>query len=189
MKATELEIAGVYLLEPKVFRDERGFFLETFHKERYREAGIDVDFVQDNLSRSTRGVLRGLHLQNPVAQAKLVRVPLGRVFDVAVDLRLGSPTFGKWVGRELSDENQHQLYVPVGCAHGFCVLSEVALFSYKCSDVYSPTTQFGVAYDDPEIGIEWPVSDPILSPKDRELPRLRDVPRDRLLPFTGKSHG
>lgn len=185
MKVTELEIPGVLLVEPKVFGDGRGYFVETFHKARYAEAGVDVEFVQDNLSRSTRGVLRGLHLQNPVAQAKLVRVPLGRVFDVAVDLRLGSPTFGRWVGRELTDENQHQLFVPVGCAHGFCVLSEVAVFSYKCSDVYSPETQFGVAFDDPAIGIEWPISDPILSPKDRELPRLADVPRERLLPFGG----
>jgi dTDP-4-dehydrorhamnose 3,5-epimerase len=180
---TELDIPGVLLIEPKVFRDDRGYFVETFHKQRYIDAGIDVEFVQDNLSRSTRGVLRGLHLQNPVAQAKLVRVPLGSVFDVAVDVRLESPTFGKWVGRELSEANQHQLYVPPGCAHGFCVLSEVAAFSYKCSDVYSPSTQFGVAYDDPDIGIEWPIADPILSPKDRELPRLRDVSRDRLVPF------
>jgi dTDP-4-dehydrorhamnose 3,5-epimerase len=185
VKVTELEIAGVFLIEPSVFRDARGYFVETFHQQRYAQAGIDVPFVQDNLSRSTRGVLRGLHLQNPVAQAKLVSAPLGKVFDVAVDVRRGSPTFGKWVGRELSDETQHQLFVPVGCAHGFCVVSDVAIFSYKCSDVYSPETQFGIAYDDPAIGIEWPVADPILSPKDRELPRLADVPESRLYPFSG----
>jgi dTDP-4-dehydrorhamnose 3,5-epimerase len=183
VKVTELEIPGVLLIEPKVFRDDRGFFLETFHRDRYRDVGIEVEFVQDNLSRSTRGVLRGLHLQNPVAQAKLVRCPLGRVFDVAVDVRVGSPTFGKWVGAELSDENQHQLFIPTGCAHGFCVVSDVALFSYKCSDLYSPSTEVGVAYDDPEIGIEWPLPDPVLSAKDRAHPRLADVPKERLLPF------
>jgi dTDP-4-dehydrorhamnose 3,5-epimerase len=184
MKVTELEIPGVFLVEPKVFRDDRGFFVETFPKQRYGDAGIDVDFVQDNLSRSTKGVLRGLHIQNPAGQAKLVRAPLGAVFDVAVDLRVGSPAFGRWVGRELNEENQHQLFVPVGCAHGFCVLSEVALFAYKCSDLYSPTTEFGVAFDDPDIGIEWPVGDPILSAKDRAYPRLADVAKGRLPHFT-----
>lgn len=187
MKVTELEIPGVFLIEPKVFKDPRGFFVETFHVERYAGTGIGDRFVQDNLSRSTRGVLRGLHLQNPVAQAKLVSVPLGAVFDVAVDLRLGSPTFGKWVGRELTADNQHQLYVPVGCAHGFCVLSEAAVFSYKCSDVYSPDTQFGIIFDDPDVGIRWPIEDVILSDKDRALPRLKDVPRERLLPFSTAS--
>lgn len=183
MKLTELEIPGVFLIEPKVFRDDRGFFVETFQKQRYAAAGIDVDFVQDNLSRSTKGVLRGLHIQNPVGQAKLVSAPLGAVFDVAVDLRVGSPTFGRWVGRELNEENQHQLFVPVGCAHGFCVLSEVALFAYKCSDLYSPATEFGVAYDDPDIGIEWPMKDPVLSPKDRAYPRLAEVAQERLPRF------
>jgi dTDP-4-dehydrorhamnose 3,5-epimerase len=183
VKVTELEIPGVLLVEPSVFKDQRGFFVETFHRHRYSAAGITDTFLQDNLSRSQRGVLRGLHLQNPVAQAKLVSAPLGAVFDVAVDVRLGSPTFGKWVGRELSADNQHQLYVPVGCAHGFCVLSDVALFSYKCTDVYSPNDQFGVAFDDPDIGIEWPIEDVILSDKDRVLPRLKDIPKERLLPF------
>jgi dTDP-4-dehydrorhamnose 3,5-epimerase len=183
LKVTELEVPGVLLIEPQVFRDPRGFFVETFSRERYADAGVGDSFVQDNLSRSVRGVLRGLHVQNPVAQAKLVSVPVGAVFDVAVDLRIDSPSFGKWVGRELSEENQHQLYVPLGCAHGFVVLSDVAVFSYKCSDVYSPQTQFGVAYDDPDIGIEWPLSNVILSEKDRSLPRLRDVSRDRLMRF------
>lgn len=183
MKVTELDIPGVFLIEPKVFRDDRGFFVETFQKQRYVAAGIDVDFVQDNLSRSTKGVLRGLHIQNPVSQAKLVSAPLGAVFDVAVDLRVGSPTFGRWVGRELNEENQHQLFVPVGCAHGFCVLSEVALFAYKCSDLYSPSTEFGVAYDDPDIGIDWPMKDPVLSPKDRAYPRLAEVAQERLPRF------
>ncbi len=180
MKVTELEIAGVYLIEPKVFGDDRGFFLETWAQARYAQAGIAQTFVQDNLSKSRRGVLRGLHLQHPHGQGKLVSAPLGRVLDVAVDVRVGSPTFGKWVAQELSEENHAQLYVPVGCAHGFCVMSEVAMFSYKCTDAYHPECELSIRYDDPAIGIEWPELEVSLSPKDEQGLLLADVPRDRL---------
>jgi dTDP-4-dehydrorhamnose 3,5-epimerase len=185
MNVTELEIPGVLLIEPRVFPDERGFFVETFQTERYRQHGIAVNFVQDNLSRSSRGVLRGLHLQNPKAQGKLVSVPLGEVFDVAVDLRVGSKTFGKWVSALLSGENQHQLYIPEGCAHGFCVLSEVALFAYKCTAPYAPEAQMGVAHDDPDIGIAWPLAAPSLSPKDANLPRLAAISEAQLPRWPG----
>lgn len=184
MKVNELEIPGVLLIEPTVHRDDRGFFVELYHQPRYEELGIRRAFVQDNLSRSSRGVLRGLHLQNPHGQDKLVGVALGSVYDVAVDLRVGSPTFGRWVGAELNDENLHQLFIPEGCAHGFCVLSEVALFAYKCTDLYAPQAQFGVAFDDPAIGIQWPLENPLLSPKDRALPRLANLDPTLLPRFT-----
>jgi dTDP-4-dehydrorhamnose 3,5-epimerase len=180
MKVTELDLPGVKLIEPKVFRDDRGHFLESYREARYREAGIPDRFVQDNLSYSSRGVLRGLHLQHPRGQAKLVSVLHGEVFDVAVDVRVGSETFGRWTGHRLSADNARQMYVPAGFAHGFLVLSETALFAYKCSDEYVPEAELSIRWDDPAIGIEWPLAEPTLSPKDADAPLLEDVAPDRL---------
>jgi dTDP-4-dehydrorhamnose 3,5-epimerase len=176
VKISETELPGVLLLEPKRFGDDRGFFMELFHEKRYAEAGIPGPFVQDNFSRSARGILRGLHFQQPQAQGKLVQVFAGAVYDVAVDIRRGSPTFGRWVGVELSADNRRQLWVPPGFAHGFCVLSESADFHYKCTDFYSPTSEHGIAWNDPDLGIPWPVKSPLLSPKDSVAPRLKDAP-------------
>ena len=176
MKISETALPGVLLLEPKRFGDDRGFFMEFFHARRYAEAGIPGPFVQDNFSRSAKGILRGLHFQQPHAQGKLVQVFAGAVYDVAVDVRRGSPTFGKWVGVELSADNRRQLWVPAGFAHGFCVLSESADFHYKCTDFYSPATEQGIAWNDPDLGIPWPVTSPLLSPKDSAAPRLKDAP-------------
>lgn len=168
MKVQETHLPGVLHIEPKVFGDSRGFFLETYHKERYMAAGFpDVDFVQDNHSRSAKGVLRGLHFQLNHPQGKLVQVATGSVFDVVVDIRVGSPTFGQWYGCVLSEENHHQLWVPPKFAHGFCVLSDTADFVYKCTDYYRPEDEGGVLWSDPEIGISWPVDAPRLSDKDR----------------------
>ncbi len=181
MKVIATEIPGVLILEPEVFGDERGFFMETYRRDRYVRHGIPQDLVQDNLSYSRRGVLRGLHLQWPHPQGKLVQVFGGEVFDVAVDVRRGSATFGRWVGVRLSGENKRQLWIPAGFAHGFCVVSTDALFAYKCSDFYRPETEFCVRWDDPDIGIEWPLDGkPDLSPKDLEAPLLRDIPAARL---------
>jgi len=180
MRVTETELPGVLLVEPKVFGDARGWFVETHSVPRYRDAGITLPFVQDNLSRSSRGILRGLHLQQPRAQGKLVWVPDGSVFDVAVDVRVGSPTFGRWVGYELSSENHLQLWIPPGFAHGFMVTSETCLFSYKCTEIYEPSAELGVAWDDPEIGIRWPLTQAVLSAKDQKNPRLSEIPGDRL---------
>ena len=177
-------IPGVVRVEPTVHRDERGFFVETYHEPRYRENGIPERFVQDNHSRSVRGILRGLHAQSPHAQGKLVRCVEGAVWDVAVDARKGSPTYGQHVGCELTDENFRQLYVPPGLLHGFCVLSETAQVEYKCSAVYDPSADFSVRWNDPELAIPWPIEEPILSEKDRNAPLLRDV-QERLLPFAG----
>jgi len=185
MKVEETSLPGVLLVEPRVCGDERGYFLETFQADRYRAAGIVGPFVQDNLSFSRGPVLRGLHFQHPHAQGKLVYVLMGEVFDVAVDVRVGSPTYGRWTGARLSDENKRQLYVPTGFAHGFCVLSETALFAYKCTDVYAPEAEITIRWDDPDIGIAWPVADPILSARDATAPRLRDIGRERLPPFVG----
>ena len=179
MRVIESGLPGVKIIEPRVHRDGRGFFLETYHAPRYREHGIHEDFVQDNHSRSSRGTLRGLHGQHPRAQAKLVRVTVGEIFDVAVDARRGSPHYGRFVSALLSAENFRQLYVPPGFVHGFCVTSELAEVEYKCSVVYHPEDEFSVLWNDPEIGIPWPVEEPTLSKKDREAPRLRDV-QDRL---------
>ena len=176
MKISETELPGVLLLEPKRFGDDRGFFMELFQEKRYAEAGIPGPFVQDNFSRSAKGILRGLHFQQPHAQGKLVQVFAGAVYDVAVDIRRGSPTFGRWVGMELSADNRRQLWVPPGFAHGFCVLSESADFHYKCTDFYSPASEHGIAWDDPDLGIPWPVKSPLLSPKDSVAPRLKDAP-------------
>jgi dTDP-4-dehydrorhamnose 3,5-epimerase len=180
MQIVPTHLPGVVILEPRVFGDSRGFFLETWNLARYVEAGISDAFVQDNLSLSARGVVRGLHFQNPRAQAKLVTVLQGEVYDVAVDIRVGSPTFGKWVGVHLTGENKRQLYVPRGFAHGFCVTSETALFMYKCSDFYDPESEGGVAWNDPDLGIDWPVDRPSLSGKDAQFGPLKDVDRARL---------
>lgn len=168
MQITTTRIEGVVLVEPKVFGDERGFFLESWSKERYAAAGIGPDFVQDNLSHSRRGTLRGLHLQDPHGQGKLVQVLEGEVFDVAVDVRRNSPTYGTWVGELLSSKNKRQLYIPAGLAHGFYVTSETALFSYKCTDGYYPQHELCLAYDDPEVSVQWPAGERIVSAKDQK---------------------
>ena len=174
MRVTPLEHPEVLLIEPAVFADARGFFMETFHADKFASQGLPTCFVQDNHSRSVRGVLRGLHYQLHHPQGKLVRVVSGEVFDVAVDIRKGSPMFGKWVGAILSEDNQRQLYVPPGFAHGFCTLSEQADFLYKCTDVYTPGDEYGIAWDDPDLAIAWPRLDYLLSDKDLEYPALSD---------------
>jgi dTDP-4-dehydrorhamnose 3,5-epimerase len=174
MKVTASEHPEVLVIEPDIFRDPRGFFMETFHADKFRQQGLPEAFVQDNHSRSTRGVVRGLHYQLRHPQGKLVSVVTGEVLDVAVDIRKGSPFFGKWVGAVLSEENLKQMYIPPGFAHGFCVLSERADLLYKCTDCYAPGDEYGIAWDDPDIGIEWPQLDYLLSDKDRRNPRLRD---------------
>ena len=175
MNVIETRIPGVLVLEPKVFGDERGFFMETYNEARYKEAGLPSNFVQDNLSLSAKNVLRGLHFQNPDQQGKLVYVLQGEVFDVAVDIREGSPTFGEWEGVMLSAENKRQFWVPEGFAHGFLVTSDTALFAYKCSALYNAKADAGVRWNDPEIGIKWPVEEPTLSEKDKNAPLLRDL--------------
>ena len=181
MKVTPCDPAGLLLIEPAVFGDSRGFFLESWNRLRYREAGIPLDFVQDNFSLSSRGTLRGLHFQNPMVQGKLVSVWQGEVWDVAVDIRRQSPAFGRWFGVTLSAENKRQLYVPPGFAHGFVVVSETALFHYKCTDFYSPKDELGFRWDDPAVGIQWPaVGRPILSKRDAASPLLRELPVEKL---------
>ncbi len=175
MEVIDLSIPDVKLIKPRAFSDERGFFLQSYHEQQYREAGINVSFVQDNRSRSSRGVLRGLHYQLEHAQDKLVSVVRGKVFDVAVDIRHGSPTFGKWVAEILSDDNHLQMFVPKGFAHGFCILSDEADLSYKCSDFYTPGDEHGLFWSDPEIGIKWPSKEVRLSEKDQHLPLLADI--------------
>ena len=175
MKVKETSLPGVLLLEPKVFADARGFFLETYNASRFREIGIEETFVQDNHSRSARGVVRGLHYQQPRPQGKLVRCSRGTLFDVAVDIRRGSPHFGKWFGAELSEENMHMLWIPGGFAHGFCALTEFADLMYKCTELYDPTADRAIAWNDPQIGIEWPVENPVLSQKDAAAPMLKDA--------------
>jgi dTDP-4-dehydrorhamnose 3,5-epimerase len=172
LKILTTPLDGVLIIEPTVFQDERGFFLETYHARRYAEAGLDVTFVQDNHSRSRRGTLRGLHYQAQNPQGKLVRVIEGRVFDVAVDIRPGSPTFGQHVAVELTAENFRQIYVPPGFAHGFCVTSDVAQVEYKCTTYYDPADERGIAWNDPALAISWPVQEPILSDRDRRHPTL-----------------
>lgn len=174
MKIIETALPGVVIIEPTVHGDARGFFVESYHQQRYQTAGITAHFVQDNQSRSRRGVLRGLHYQLEQAQGKLVRVSQGSVFDVAVDVRQGSPHFGRWVGVELDAESQRQLYVPPGFAHGFCVLSEFADFNYKCTDYYHPKSEQGVVWNDPALAIDWPLptADIQVSTKDAQLPTL-----------------
>ena len=183
MKVIATELPEVLILEPQLFGDQRGFFLECFQAKRYAEAGISRPFVQDNMSRSGYGVLRGLHLQNPSTQGKLVSAMRGRVLDVAVDVRVGSPDFGRHVAVELSEENRRQLWVPRGFAHGFAVLSESADFFYKCDDLYSPKDEISVRWDDPAIGINWGLADPSLSAKDAVAPLLAEV---KNLPVYGR---
>jgi dTDP-4-dehydrorhamnose 3,5-epimerase len=177
MQVQHTTLNEVKLITPKAFGDSRGFFFESFQKERYAQLGITVDFVQDNVSRSKYGVLRGLHYQLKFPQAKLVSVIRGAVFDVAVDIRLGSPTFGKWVGAILSDDNHQQLFIPSGFAHGFCVLSDVVDFHYKCSDYYHPDDEHGLLWNDDRIGIVWPKLsvEPILSSKDTQFSKLHEI--------------
>ncbi len=183
MKVLATELPELLLIEPTLFGDQRGFFLETFHLERYAELGIIRPFVQDNLSRSSHGVLRGLHLQNPSTQGKLVMVVKGRVLDVAVDVRLGSPNFGRHVAVELTEDNRRQLWIPRGFAHGFVVLSETADFFYKCDDRYSPNNEITIRWNDPAIGVDWQIANPSLSSKDSGAPLLSEVSN---LPLFGK---
>lgn len=178
MNVTHARLDGVLLIEPTVFGDVRGFFFESWSDRKYDAAGLHRAWVQDNVSRSARGVVRGLHFQNPQPQAKLVSCLDGEVWDVVVDLRVTAPTFGQWEGFSL--RVGRQLFVPAGFAHGFCVTSDSAIVQYKCDAFWSPETERGVAWDDPDLAIAWPVKDPLLSAKDREYPRLRDVPREHL---------
>lgn len=170
-------IPELFILEPQVFGDSRGYFLENYNRKDFKRIGLDVDFVQDNMSRSSKGVLRGLHFQKKHTQGKLVKVTRGKVFDVGVDLRKGSPTFGQWEGVILDDETHKMFYVPEGFAHGFLVLSETADFNYKCTDYYAPESEGGIIWNDPDIGIEWPLEGitPLLSSKDKILPHLKDT--------------
>ncbi len=180
MNIVRCELPGLLIVEPKVFGDARGFFMESWNRQRYEEAGILCEFVQDNISFSRRGTLRGLHFQNPNAQAKLVSVLEGEVYDVAVDLRRSSATFGKWQGLRLSSENKRQFFVPAGFAHGFVVLSETAMFHYKCTDYYSPQNEKTILWNDPELGIDWLIKEPVLSAKDAKGLRLREMPAENL---------
>ena len=180
MRFEKTALAGLIVVDPQCFRDERGFFLETFQEPRYRAAGILDDFVQDNQSRSAKGVLRGMHFQVKRPQAQLVTVMRGRVFDVAVDLRPDSATFGRWCGVELSDEGPRQLYMAPGLGHGFCVLSEFADLHYKVSRIYDHADEGGLVWNDPEIDIRWPIEAPIVSKRDGGYPRLRDLDREHL---------
>ena len=168
------------IFEPQVFGDSRGFFLEAYHQKKYADLGLNTHFVQDNLSCSEKGVLRGLHFQNPQAQGKLISVIQGVVFDVAVDIRVDSPTFSEWVAVELSGENKKQFWVPPGFAHGFCVLSAEAIFHYKCTDFYAPEHDGSIRWDDPDVGIDWPIKNPLLSDKDSQAPFLKEVGKERL---------
>jgi len=181
MNISATRLPGVLLIQPAVFGDQRGFFKESWNRKKFAEQGLALDFVQDNVSLSRRGILRGLHFQNPTPQGKLVQVLQGEVFDVAVDIRRGSPTFGQWFGTRLSAENHLQMYVPEGFAHGFYVLSETALFAYKCTDFYDPKAEHSLRWDDPDIGIAWPLTEPpLLSAKDEAAYRLRDMPEEFL---------
>jgi len=180
MKILPSSLPEILIIEPSVFQDERGFFMETYQRRRYTEAGIQRVFVQDNLSRSVGGTLRGLHYQVKHAQAKLIQVIRGAIFDVAVDIRRGSPYFGLWEGVDLSDENRRQLFLPEGFAHGFCVLSESAYVLYKCTDFYAAEYEGGILWADPDLAIKWPISEPLLSEKDSQLPCLADIPPERL---------
>jgi dTDP-4-dehydrorhamnose 3,5-epimerase len=182
VEVEQTSLPGVLLIKPKVFGDARGFFLETYSTRRYQEAGIETAFVQDNSSRSSKGVLRGLHYQLQHPQGKLVSVNRGEVFDVAVDIRVGSPTFGQWYGVVLNDSNHHQLYVPPGFAHGFVVMSDIVDFSYKCTDYYHPQDEQGIRWDDPAINIQWPIKTPVLSEKDKVNPVLENQVSNNCLP-------
>ena len=183
MNIRQTKLPGVLILEPDVFSDERGFFLETWNSRRYEDAGIKDPFVQDNASFSKNGVLRGLHFQHPQSQGKLIQVLSGRVVDIVIDIRVGSPTFGQWISEVFSDANHRQMYIPPGFAHGYCVTSETAVFSYKCTDFYNPTTEGGIIWNDPDLNIDWPTTEPVLSPKDANYPRLKDISPEKLPHF------
>ena len=185
MKVTETGLPGCLVLEPRVFGDERGFFYESFNRDKLAEAGLSMQFVQGNVSRSTKGVLRGLHYQWPKPQGKLVSVLEGEAWDVAVDIRRDSPTFGRWEGVLLSADNKRHFWIPEGFAHGFVVLSEQALFTYLCTDTYDPTADAGIRWDDRELAIDWPTARPLLSDRDTRLPTLAELPRERLPAFRG----
>lgn len=185
MRRIETELPGVLIIEPQVYADTRGFFMETYHAEKFAGLGISDAFVQDNHSRSARGTLRGLHFQLRHAQAKLCRVVVGEVLDVAVDVRRGSPHFGKWVSVLLSAENRRQIYVPPGFAHGFVVLSESAEFLYKCSEFYHPEDERGILWSDPDLGIQWGIDEPTLSARDQRHPRLAELSWDHLPLYAG----
>lgn len=180
MQVLKTSLPGTLIIQPDIFKDTRGFFMETYHREKYAAEGLDHPFVQDNLSYSTHGTLRGLHYQYPNAQAKLVQALKGEIYDVAVDIRHGSPAFGQWVGVHLSEDNKHQFFIPQGFAHGFCVISDTALVVYKCTDFYAPESEKGILWSDPDIGIDWPVKVPLLSPKDSQSPCLKDIPSECL---------
>jgi len=180
MNIITTSIEGILIIEPQTFEDQRGFFMETYNQSRYVKAGVNKVFVQDNLSYSLQGTVRGLHFQIKNPQAKLVHVITGEIFDVAVDIRPGSATFGQWTGIHLSDKNRRQLYIPEGFAHGFCVLSDAARFSYKCSDFYAPEDEGGIIWSDPDIGISWPLENPIISEKDKQYPKLSDLKHEQL---------
>jgi len=180
LRRVETSIPDVVLFELNTFKDPRGFFLETHHQKKYAELGIDEVFVQDNHSHSLKGTLRGLHYQLNHAQGKLIYVVRGEIYDVAVDIRRGSPFFGKWTGAMLSDQNKHQIYIPRGFAHGFCVLSKTADIIYKCTDLYTPDDEYGISWADPIINIKWPEINPILSEKDSKYLNLADVPEKHL---------
>ena len=187
MKVLSTELEGVYLIEPAVFGDHRGFFMETHNQRRYAQTNIDRIFVQDNLSYSSRNTLRGMHYQLPQTQAKLIQVITGEIFDVVVDIRKGSPTFGNWIGAHLSDENHRQIFVSEGFAHGFCVLSETAHVLYKCTDFYSPENEKGILWSDPALSIDWPIKEPVLSAKDEKYPCLSEIPSEHLFKYESQS--
>lgn len=184
MKVIETSLPGALVIEPQVFGDARGFFYESYNEAKYREMGIDRRFVQSNVSRSARGVLRGLHYQWPNPQGKLVSVLEGDIYDVVVDIRRGSPTFGRWAGVMLTADNHRHFWIPEGFAHGFCVVSEFATFSYQCTALYDREGDAGIRWNDAEVGIDWPVSAPLLSDKDTRAPFLKDVPAERLPIYT-----
>jgi dTDP-4-dehydrorhamnose 3,5-epimerase len=189
MLVTPSDLPEVLIIEPQVFGDSRGYFLESWNQARYQEAGLPEIFVQDNVSQSTRAVLRGLHFQEPNGQGKLVTVLEGEVFDVAVDIRTGSPSFGKVAALTLSGESKRQIYIPPGFAHGFCVLSAKAIFMYKCTAPYAPEAEGGIIWNDPDLGIAWPVEQPKLSAKDGKYPRLRDIDPSRLPVYRKRAVG
>ena len=188
MKVTKTTIPSVLIFEPRVFADSRGQFLETWRRQRYIDAGINAEFVQDNISYSSKGTLRGLHFQHPNSQGKLVQAVEGEVFDVAVDIRIGSPTFGKSASVILSKENHKQMYIPPSFAHGFCVLSDTAIFSYKCTGYYDQPSECGILWSDPELAIDWPISDPLLSDKDAKCSPLKNIDQS-LLPRYEATNG
>jgi len=187
MKVIQTELPGCVVIEPHVHGDARGYFYESFNAQRYRNQGLDLAFVQSNVSRSARGVLRGLHYQFPNPQGKLVNVLEGEVYDVAVDIRAGSPTFGRWAAAILSADNKRHFWIPEGFAHGFVVLSEFATFSYLCTTLYEHAADAGIRWNDADIAVDWPVSAPLLSDKDQRAPFLRDIPRDRLPRHAGSA--